>query len=96
MHVGWQERDNEKIEKLTQLGAQPSYRRGHIYESFEQGKELPPPLEIETPKIELKPFPSMSFFGTNKTLLMIVSTYLDEEQQKKLLRVLKKHKRLLD
>ncbi|XP_071906131.1 uncharacterized protein [Coffea arabica] len=51
--------NKEEIKALAQyLNAQPPYRKGYVYENLEQGKELPPPSEIEAPKFEIKPLPS--------------------------------------
>ncbi|XP_027122240.1 uncharacterized protein [Coffea arabica] len=59
-----------------------------MFENLGQEKRLPPPSEIETPKLELKPLPNhlkYEFLGENETLPMIVSAYLEEEQLNKLL-----------
>ena len=80
MHLGWQEGDNEGIEELVQyLDAQSPYRRGNMYESFEQEKEFPSSSEIEAPKFRFKSLHShlrYEFLGPNETLLVIVSSYL--------------------
>ena len=97
--TGMQEKNDEEIEALAQyLDAQPPYKKGHMYENLEQEKALPPLLEIEVPRLEFKPLPShlkYEFLGENETLPVIVSTYLEEEQLNKLLRVLKKHKKAI-
>ena len=69
-----------------------------MFEKLGQEKRLPPPSEIETPKLELKPLPNhlkYEFLGENETLPMIVSAYLEEEQLNKLLWVLRKHKKTI-
>ncbi|XP_027166325.1 uncharacterized protein LOC113766318 [Coffea eugenioides] len=54
--------------------------------------------EIEPPKLELKPLPThlrYEFLGENKTLPVIVSADLDDEQCAKLLRVLRRRKKAI-
>ena len=87
--------NKEEIKALAQyLNAQPPYRKGYVYENLEQGKELPPPSEIEAPRFELKPLLSQlkyEFLDENKTLPVIGSGYLADGKLNKLLRVLRKH-----
>ncbi|XP_027165399.1 uncharacterized protein LOC113765424 [Coffea eugenioides] len=82
--AGMQEGDCEAIEEVAKyLDFQAPYNRGNAYESLGQGKGLPPPSEIEPPKLELKPLPThlrYEFLGENNTLPVIVSAYLDEKQ----------------
>ncbi|XP_071924761.1 uncharacterized protein [Coffea arabica] len=97
--AGMQEGDCEALEEVAKyLDFQAPYNRGNAYESLGQGKGLPPPSEIEPPKLELKPLPThlrYEFLGENNTLPVIVNAYLDEEQCAKLLRVLRRHKKVI-
>ena len=57
------------------------------------------PSIIEPPKLELKPLPDTlkyAFLGDSKTLPLIISPHLDEDQEGKLLDVLSEHKEALN
>nr|XP_027072039.1 uncharacterized protein LOC113696853 [Coffea arabica] len=99
MSLGKQEGDWGEIEELAKyLNFQVPYKRGNLYESLGQEKGLPPPSEIEPPKLELKRLPThlrYEFLGENSTLPVIVSADLDDEQCTKLLRVLRKHNKAM-
>lgn len=61
-------------------------------------KGLPPPSTKEAPKLEFKSLPNYltyEFLGSNDTLLVTISTSLNNEQNEKLLRTLGNHKRAL-
>lgn len=65
-------------------------------ESLGQGKRLPPASNIRALKIELNSLPnylSYEFLGKNATSPVIVRSDLNDEQFKKLLRVLREHKK---
>ncbi|XP_026411188.1 uncharacterized protein LOC113306474 [Papaver somniferum] len=56
------------------------------------------PSLVETPKLELKPLPDTlkyAFLESSNTLPVIISSFLDIEQESKLLEVLKEHKEAL-
>ena len=58
------------------------------------GEKMKPSVE-EAPKCELKPLPShlkYAFLGEKETLLVIVAFALEEEQENRLLEVLRVHK----
>ena len=64
-------------------------------------EKLPPiedrvlPLEEKPPKLELKPLPShlkYEFLGVEETLLVIISSSLESDQENKLLDILRTHK----
>ncbi|XP_071905746.1 uncharacterized protein [Coffea arabica] len=99
MSLGKQEDVCEEIEELAKyLDFQAPYKRGNLYESLGQGKGFSQPSEIEPPKLELKPLPThlrYEFLGENKTLPVIVSADLDDEQCAKLLRVLRRRKKAI-
>ncbi|XP_071933609.1 uncharacterized protein [Coffea arabica] len=99
MSLGKQENVCEEIEELAKyLDFQAPYKRGNLYESLGQGKGFSQPSEIEPPKLELKPLPThlrYEFLGENKTLPVIVSADLDDEQCAKLLRVLRRRKKAI-
>ena len=59
---------------------------------------VPIPSISEPPKLELKPIPDTlkyAFLGDWKTLPVIISSQLDEDQEGKLLDVLSEHKEAL-
>ncbi|XP_071912279.1 uncharacterized protein [Coffea arabica] len=99
MSLGKQEDVCEEIEELAKyLDFQAPYKRGNLYESLGQGKGFSQPSEIEPPRLELKPLPThlrYEFLGENKTLPVIVSADLDDEQCAKLLRVLRRRKKAI-
>ncbi|XP_071905628.1 uncharacterized protein [Coffea arabica] len=99
MSLGKQEDVCEEIEELAKyLDFQAPYKRGNLYESLGQGKGFSQPSEIEPPRLELKPLPThlrYEFLGENKTLPVIVSADLDDEQCAKLLRVLRRCKKAI-
>ncbi|XP_071939213.1 uncharacterized protein [Coffea arabica] len=99
MNLGKQEDVCEEIEELAKyLDFQAPYKRGNLYESLGQRKGFSQPSEIEPPKLELKPLPThlrYEFLGKNKTLPVIVSADLDDEQCAKLLRVLRRRKKAI-
>ncbi|XP_071940000.1 uncharacterized protein [Coffea arabica] len=99
MSLGKQEDVCEEIEELAKyLDFQAPYKRGNLYESLGQGKGFSQPSEIEPPKLELKPLPThlrYEFLGENKTLPVIVSADLNDEQCAKLLRVLRRRKKAI-
>nr|XP_027109420.1 uncharacterized protein LOC113729309 [Coffea arabica] len=99
MSLGKQEDVCEEIEELAKyLDFQAPYKRDNLYESLGQGKGFSQPSEIEPPKLELKPLPThlrYEFLGENKTLPVIVSADLDDEQCAKLLRVLRRRKKAI-
>ncbi|XP_071905800.1 uncharacterized protein [Coffea arabica] len=99
MSLGKQEDGCEEIEEFAKyLDFQAPYKRGNLYESLGQGKGFSQPSEIEPPKLELKPLPThlrYEFLGENKTLPVIVSADLDDEQCAKLLRVLRRRKKAI-
>ncbi|XP_071922613.1 uncharacterized protein [Coffea arabica] len=99
MSLGKQEDVCEEIEELAKyLDFQAPYKRGNLYESLGQGKGFSQPSEIEPPKLEFKPLPThlrYEFLGENKTLPVIVSADLDDEQCAKLLRVLRNRKKAI-
>jgi len=56
------------------------------------------PSIVEPPELELKPLPNTlkyTFLGDSKTLSVIISSHLDENQEGKLLDVLSEHKEAL-
>nr|XP_027060713.1 uncharacterized protein LOC113687258 [Coffea arabica] len=99
MSLGKQEDVCEEIEELAKyLDFQAPYKRGNLYESLGQGKGFSQSSEIEPPRLELKPLPThlrYEFLGENKTLPVIVSADLDDEQCAKLLRVLRRCKKAI-
>jgi hypothetical protein len=64
-------------------------------------KELPPrnimpvPSSVEAPKLELKPLPvelKYAFLGQEETFPVVISSKLNDEQESKLLKILRMHK----
>ena len=53
------------------------------------------PSEERPPKLELKPLPShlkYAFLGVEETFLVIISSFLESDQENKLLKILRIHK----
>nr|XP_027062041.1 uncharacterized protein LOC113688428 [Coffea arabica] len=94
--VGLQE---EQVEEMIEfLQARVPYKRRNAYEELGLSKGLPPPLCEQAPQFEFKPLPKhlkYAFLGEKETLPVIVNAELDEDQLDKLLRVLRKHLKVI-
>ena len=90
-----------EVAKLTEeFEAQPSFKtfKGPLEPLDKpEKKELKPSIE-EPPILELKPLPShlkYVYLGTDSTLPIVISNELSEEQEERLIQVLKEHKKAI-
>ena len=68
------------------------------YEDLGESPPSPKPSMEEPPTLDLKPLPShlrYTFLGESSTLSVIISSSLTQEEESKLLKVLKDHKQAL-
>lgn len=77
------------------MNDQPVRRRHWHFESLGANPSPPIPSVEKAPTLELKPLPShlrYAYLGDSTTLPVIIANDLAEEEEHKLLEVLRKHK----
>ncbi|KAI5336096.1 hypothetical protein L3X38_026230 [Prunus dulcis] len=85
------------LEMVTLLEATPSYKQPfhQEFEPLSATATKPVPSIVAAPTLTLKPLPlhlKYAYLGTSQTLPVIINSDLLEEEEEKLLQVLKKHK----
>jgi hypothetical protein len=91
--------NGEQDEELMEATEELREKFGHIREEkFEDIRDLDQQMEDDASDVELKPLPGglkYEFLGDNKTFPVIVSNELNPEETEKLLKLLRKHKKVI-
>jgi hypothetical protein len=99
-HFGFEDFDTnqyiEEVHDLLETAASAEFHPWRVPKELPLTSITPPVPSLESPpKLELKPLPDKlkyAFLGSNDTLLVIIASYLQKDQEDNLLEVLKEHK----